>query len=155
MTPAGGEYEHRVPSRRDPRRCAASSGWTGPILDNASRTRALTVFRARSASSPSLRSRWPRPAAAAITVRTALRNRPGGLPFALTWWSFTFPVGTCVTGTIVLAARSHAGALEAASVVLYGLLVFAWLVVGARTVSGAASGRLFAPGAAISRALST
>ena len=89
--------------------------------------------------------------AAAITIRTARR----GLPFALTWWSFTFPVGTCVTGTIALAARSHADVLEAASVVLYGLLVVAWLVVGARTVSGAASGRLFAPGAAISRALST
>ena len=29
--------------------------------------------------------------AAAITVRTARR----GLPFALTWWSFTFPAGTC------------------------------------------------------------
>ena len=41
--------------------------------------------------------------AAAITVRTARR----GLPFALTWWSFTFPVGTCVTGTIALAARSQ------------------------------------------------
>ena len=89
--------------------------------------------------------------AAAITIRTARR----GLPFALTWWSFTFPVGTCVTGTIALAARSHADVLAAASVVLYALLLAAWLVVAARTVSGAASGRLFAPGAAISRALST
>jgi C4-dicarboxylate transporter/malic acid transport protein len=98
--------------------------------------------------------------AAAITIRTALRNRgQGGLPFALTWWSFTFPVGTCVTGTIALAARSHAGVLDAASVLLYGLLLFAWVVVGARTVSGAASGRLFAPGAPVigtaSSALST
>ena len=89
--------------------------------------------------------------AAAITVRTARR----GLPFALTWWSFTFPVGTCVTGTIVLAARCHAGVLDVASVLLFGLLLAAWLVVGARTVSGAVSGRLFAPGAAVSRALST
>ena len=40
--------------------------------------------------------------AAAITVRTALTTT-GGLPFALTWLSFTFPVGTCVTGTIALA----------------------------------------------------
>ena len=54
-----------------------------------------------------------------------------------------------------LAARSHAGVLDAASVLLYGLLLFAWVVVGARTIAGAASGRLFAPGAAISRALST
>ena len=79
--------------------------------------------------------------AAAITVRTARR----GLPFALTWWSFTFPVGTCVTGTIALAARSQADVLRAASVVLFALLVAAWLVVAARTVAGCASGRLFKP----------
>ncbi len=82
--------------------------------------------------------------AAAVTVRTARR----GLPFALTWWSFTFPVGTCVTGTIALAARSDAVVLRAASVILYALLVAAWLVVAARTVAGGASGRLFKPAAA-------
>jgi C4-dicarboxylate transporter/malic acid transport protein len=79
--------------------------------------------------------------AAAITLRTARR----GLPFALTWWSFTFPVGTCVTGTIGLAARSHADVLRAGSVVLFALLLAAWLVVAARTARGAASGRLFKP----------
>jgi C4-dicarboxylate transporter/malic acid transport protein len=79
--------------------------------------------------------------AAAITVRTARR----GLPFALTWWSFTFPVGTCVTGTIALAVRSQAGALQAASVVLFTLLLAAWLIVAARTVRGAATGALFKP----------
>ena len=89
--------------------------------------------------------------AAAITIRTARR----GLPFALTWWSFTFPVGTCVTGTIVLAARTHADVLRVSSVLLYALLLGAWLVVASRTLSGVASGRLFAPGAAISKALST
>jgi C4-dicarboxylate transporter/malic acid transport protein len=89
--------------------------------------------------------------AATITIRTARR----GLPFALTWWSFTFPVGTCVTGTISLAVRCHSDVLRGASVLLFALLLGAWLVVAARTVSGAASGRLFAPGAAISKALST
>jgi C4-dicarboxylate transporter/malic acid transport protein len=89
--------------------------------------------------------------AAAITLRTARR----GLPFALTWWSFTFPVGTCVTGTISLAARCHADVLRGASVLLFALLLGAWLVVASRTVSGAVSGRLFVPGAAISRALPT
>jgi C4-dicarboxylate transporter/malic acid transport protein len=89
--------------------------------------------------------------AAAITIRTARQ----GLPFALTWWSFTFPVGTVVTGTIALAARSQADVLRVASVVLYSLLLVAWLVVAVRTASGAASGRLFRPVAAISRALST
>ncbi len=77
--------------------------------------------------------------AAAITVRTARR----GLPFALTWWSFTFPVGTCVTGTIALAAGSGADVLRVASVDLFVLLVAAWLVVAAHTVAGSASGRLF------------
>ena len=78
---------------------------------------------------------------AAVMVRTARR----GLPFALTWWSFTFPVGTCVTGTIALAVRSQADVLRAAAVVLFALLLVAWLVVAARTVAGCASGRLFKP----------
>jgi C4-dicarboxylate transporter/malic acid transport protein len=89
--------------------------------------------------------------AATITLRTARR----GLPFALTWWSFTFPVGTCVTGTISLALRCHSDVLRGASVLLFGLLLAAWLVVASRTVAGVVSGRLFAPGAAISKALST
>jgi C4-dicarboxylate transporter/malic acid transport protein len=72
--------------------------------------------------------------AAAITLRTA-RTAGGRLPFALTWWSFTFPVGSCVTGTIALATRSHALALRDVSVALYLLLVVAWLVVAVRTVS--------------------
>jgi len=86
--------------------------------------------------------------AATITLRTARR----GLPFALTWWSFTFPVGTCVTGTISLALRCHADVLRGASVFLFGLLLVAWVVVASRTISGVATGRLFP--AAISRALS-
>ena len=77
--------------------------------------------------------------AAAITLRTARR----GLPFALTWWGFTFPVGTCVTGTIVLAARSGDLALRWASVILYGLLLAAWVIVAVRTARGSATGRLF------------
>ena len=79
--------------------------------------------------------------AAAITVRAFRR----GVPFALTWWSFTFPVGTCVTATIALAARSGDQALRGASVILYSLLLVAWLVVAVRTARGSASGRLFRP----------
>jgi tellurite resistance protein TehA-like permease len=86
--------------------------------------------------------------AATITLRTARR----GLPFALTWWSFTFPVGTCVTGTISLALRCHSDVLRGTSVLLFGLLLVAWVVVASRTVSGVVTGRLFP--AAISRALS-
>ena len=79
--------------------------------------------------------------AAAITVRTARRH----LPFSLTWWSFTFPVGTVVTGTSVLALATNAVFLRYASVALYALLVAAWLTAATRTTRGALSGRLFLP----------
>jgi C4-dicarboxylate transporter/malic acid transport protein len=77
--------------------------------------------------------------AASITVRTAREH----LPFSLTWWSFTFPVGTIVTGTSVLAVSSQASFLRYISVALYALLLAAWLTAATRTVRGALSGRLF------------
>jgi len=51
--------------------------------------------------------------------------------------------------------RSRAGVPQVAAVLRYALLLVAWLAVAARTVSGAASGRLFRPVAAIARASST
>jgi len=68
--------------------------------------------------------------ATALTVRAVRR----GMPFGPTWWSFTFPVGTVVTGTISLAARTGSEVLRGASLVLFVLLAVAWLVVLARTV---------------------
>ena len=79
--------------------------------------------------------------AATITLRTARRH----LPFSLTWWSFTFPVGTVVTGTSQLALHTHANFLTWASVSLYALLVGAWLTVATRTAHGSLRGRLFLP----------
>ncbi|WP_327351623.1 TDT family transporter [Streptomyces sp. NBC_01304] len=80
--------------------------------------------------------------AAAVTIRTA---RHGGLPFNLTWWGFTFPVGTCVTGSIGLAARTGAELFTVAAVALYALLVVAWAAVAIRTACGALRGTLFLP----------
>ncbi|MCD2190826.1 C4-dicarboxylate ABC transporter, partial [Actinomycetospora sp. SF1] len=78
---------------------------------------------------------------AAVTIRTARRK----LPFALTWWSFTFPVGTVVTGTSALAARMHLPAFAWGALALYVVLVAAWAVVAARTAHGSViRGRLFA-----------
>jgi len=79
--------------------------------------------------------------ATALTLRAA-RER---LPFSLTWWSFTFPVGTCVTATTGLALHTGADAFRWAAVALYLALVTAWAVVSARTVRGAWRGRLFLP----------
>jgi C4-dicarboxylate transporter/malic acid transport protein len=79
--------------------------------------------------------------AAALTLRTARQK----LPFSLTWWSFTFPVGTVVTGTSALSARTHAELFTVAAVVLYVLLVAAWITVAIRTAHGSYRGYLFQP----------
>jgi tellurite resistance protein TehA-like permease len=68
--------------------------------------------------------------AATVTVRTARR----GLPFALTWWSFVFPLGTLVTGTSALAVRVPSAMFTGVAVVLYGALVLAWVTVATRTL---------------------
>jgi C4-dicarboxylate transporter/malic acid transport protein len=79
--------------------------------------------------------------AAAITVRTVRT----GLPFALTWWSFTFPVGTCVTGLTGLAVHTGSTALEGAAAAAYAGLLGAWLLVATRTMRGVSTGALLRP----------
>jgi C4-dicarboxylate transporter/malic acid transport protein len=79
--------------------------------------------------------------ATAITIRAARRH----LPFSLTWWSFTFPIGTYVTGTNGLAAHTGATLFRATSTILYLGLVLAWAIVAARTAHGSLRGRLFLP----------
>jgi C4-dicarboxylate transporter/malic acid transport protein len=68
-----------------------------------------------------------------------------GMPFAMTWWGFTFPVGTCVTGAAALARHTGLHAFSWLAVGLYGFLVAAWALVGARTTLGLARGTLLAP----------
>src|SRR5262249_41722279 len=84
--------------------------------------------------------------ATALTVRT-LR---GGMPFALPWWSLTFPVGTFVTGTAQLAAHTHLPAFKVAAALAYAGLLSTWLLVAVRTARGSLRGNLLkqAPSAA-------
>ena len=79
--------------------------------------------------------------ATALTVRTARR----GMPFALTWWSLTFPVGTFVTGTTQLALHTGLPAFRVAAVVAYAGLLGAWGLVAVRTARGSLRGNLFLP----------
>ena len=86
--------------------------------------------------------------ATAITARAAA----GHLPFSLTWWSFTFPVGTLVTGTSALALHTGADLFEGAAVVFFLGLGVAWVIVAARTahgalVTGQLTGQLLSPAA--------
>ncbi|OSC31346.1 C4-dicarboxylate ABC transporter [Mycobacterium vulneris] len=76
--------------------------------------------------------------ATALTVRTLRR----GMPFALTWWSLTFPVGTFVTGTSQLAGHTHLPAFRVAAAIAYAGLLFTWLLVTVRTARGSLRGNL-------------
>jgi tellurite resistance protein TehA-like permease len=81
--------------------------------------------------------------AAAVTIRCAR----SGLPFSLTWWSFTFPVGTVATGTSALATHTGATVLVWAAGLVYLGLVAAWGIVATRTARGSLRGTLFLPSA--------
>ncbi|MFC5149626.1 TDT family transporter [Streptomyces aureoversilis] len=78
---------------------------------------------------------------AAAMVLRAFRQ---GMGFAMTWWAFTFPMGTCVTGAAALSRHTGLHALTWLSAGLYAVLVTAWAVAAARTVHGLVSGRLLA-----------
>lgn len=79
--------------------------------------------------------------ATSLTVRTMRR----GMPFALTWWSLTFPVGTFVTGTSQLAAHTGLPAFQVAAVASYVGLLGTWILVAAHTARGSVRGNLFQP----------
>jgi C4-dicarboxylate transporter/malic acid transport protein len=79
--------------------------------------------------------------ATALTVRTMRR----GMPFALTWWSLTFPVGTFVTGTTQLAVHTGLPAFRVAAAIAYVGLLSTWCLVAVRTFRGGLRGNIFAP----------
>ncbi|MFJ6928598.1 TDT family transporter [Streptomyces nigra] len=73
-----------------------------------------------------------------------VRARRLGMGFAMTWWAFTFPVGTCVTGAAALARHTGLFVYDGLAVGLFGLLVAAWSVAAVHTVRGLFSGALLA-----------
>ncbi|WP_299572899.1 TDT family transporter [uncultured Williamsia sp.] len=75
-----------------------------------------------------------------LTVHAARR----GLRFSLTWWSFTFPVGTCVTGATALGTAVGISVVHALAVALYVVLLGAWVTVAGHTLRGTVSGSVFA-----------
>jgi tellurite resistance protein TehA-like permease len=76
--------------------------------------------------------------ASSLTVRTLRR----GMPFALTWWSLTFPVGTFVTGTAQLAGHTHLPAFKVAAAIAYAGLLSTWILVAVCTARGSVRGNL-------------
>ncbi|MFF4321477.1 TDT family transporter [Streptomyces sp. NPDC001568] len=78
--------------------------------------------------------------AAAMLVRAAR----AGMPFSMTWWALTFPVGTCVTGAAGLARHTGLTAFSWLAAALFVGLLVAWLLAAANTLRGLFGGRLLA-----------
>ncbi|MEU9594511.1 TDT family transporter [Streptomyces sp. NPDC048219] len=79
-----------------------------------------------------------------LAAAHVVRARRRGMRFSMTWWSFTFPVGTCVTGFEALARRTGLAAYDVLTLALYALLVTAWAVAAVQTARGLVSGALLA-----------
>lgn len=80
----------------------------------------------------------------AVAGAVSLRGLRNGMPFAMTWWAYTFPVGTCVTGAAGLEKLTGLVMFDALAVALFALLLAAWTVVAVRTARGLADGVLVA-----------
>ncbi|WP_053853123.1 TDT family transporter [Streptomyces sp. NRRL B-24085] len=80
----------------------------------------------------------------ALAAAHVVRARRHGMRFAMTWWAFTFPVGTCVTGAEALARHTGLVGYDWLATGLYAALVAAWATAAVHTVRGLVSGALLA-----------
>lgn len=80
----------------------------------------------------------------ALALAMVVRAARAGLRFSMTWWGFTFPVGTCGTGAAGLARHTGLAAYGWLATALYAFLVLAWALAAAGTLRGLLTGRLLA-----------
>ena len=84
--------------------------------------------------------------ARALQYTQVLSARAAGqLPFALSWWGFTFPIGAFVAESLRLSKVLGWNSTFAIGVAAWLLLCFFWLVTLFRTARGVASGAIFQP----------
>lgn len=92
--------------------------------------------------------------AAALVLVTVLaltvREVRSGLGFGLSWWSFTFPLGSAVLATVVLGTRVTSPAVLVLADVLFGVQLLVWLGVAGATVRAVVRGDLLRPARASS-----
>ncbi len=71
--------------------------------------------------------------------------RRGQLPFALSWWAFTFPTGAFAVASFKLSGVLPLPGIFAVGIVAFVLLAMFWGVTLVRSVRGAIDGSLFQP----------
>lgn len=69
----------------------------------------------------------------------------GQLPFALSWWAFTFPTGAFAIASFKLSGVVPLPGTFGVGVLAFGLLALFWSVTLARSVRGTLDGSLFQP----------
>ncbi|WP_405523912.1 TDT family transporter [Streptomyces canus] len=79
-----------------------------------------------------------------LATAHVVRARRHGMRFAMTWWAFTFPVGTCVTGAEALARHTGLVVYDWLATGLFLALVAAWATAALHTARGVVSGALLA-----------
>ncbi|MFB7378518.1 C4-dicarboxylate ABC transporter [Kitasatospora purpeofusca] len=79
-----------------------------------------------------------------LALAANLRARRAGMGFGMTWWAFTFPVGTCVTGAAALARHTGFAGFTGLAVGLFALLLAGWAIAAGGTAAALAGGRLLA-----------
>lgn len=67
------------------------------------------------------------------------------LPYALSWWAFTFPTGALTVATAVAWKASGFGFIQLLFYGLSAFLLVIWTIVLVRTLRGVISGQVFAP----------
>ena len=77
------------------------------------------------------------------TLLTLAARRRGLLPFAISWWGFTFPLGAFVTSSFRLGGISGIESVAIAGALAWGLLCFFWSAALVNTLRGVASGSVF------------
>jgi C4-dicarboxylate transporter/malic acid transport protein len=79
------------------------------------------------------------------SLLTLAARAAGQLPFALSWWGFTFPLGAFVAESLRLTKLLGWGTTFAVGVAAWLLLCVLWAITAVRTARGVASGVVFQP----------
>lgn len=79
-----------------------------------------------------------------ITAVVVVRRGYPKIPFALSWWGYTFPLGAWVVSGLVLGSAVESVLVRTAALVGAAVLLVVWTVVAARTLVEIRSGRIWA-----------
>jgi C4-dicarboxylate transporter/malic acid transport protein len=80
---------------------------------------------------------WWLIAASLITITYILRNN---LPYALSWWAYTFPLGAYTVATYLISVNLECEEIRLFGFLCYCLLAFCWITVFCNTFARVCSG---------------